>query len=340
MPNGQDPDDPFDFRFPVAPTRDPGFDFDDPIEPSDPDETGLPAPIIPFPTPQPSPPTGGTVASRPIFPSGAAANDPVFSQAGKILARGNIAILIATALDQIVRAAQEEQINREQFEREEVDRQIARRLGADNPLRVVTLPPDVAPSVPEFEAPTFGDLIGDAPPAVRAPTPAPEIVFDAPQIPSQIPDIVPAPIQAPAPVAPESPAPRPSTAPGPGFGIGTASPVFVPPPRLPGSFPIAPPTAFPIFSPVQFPVPQPIGDPILTSFDVPSVDSPIDVEIFDFPQAQPQPQTQPRRCKPCKEDNPKPRDKCFKGLFREGRLDTEVDFTNWVEISCETGKEI
>lgn len=64
-------------------------------------------------------------------------------------------------------------------------------------------------------------------------------------------------------------------------------------------------------------------------------------KVVELVQPQPQPRLDPaRRCKPCKEDNPKPREQCFKGLYREGPLDTEVDFTEWAEIDCFTGVEI
>ena len=35
-----------------------------------------------------------------------------------------------------------------------------------------------------------------------------------------------------------------------------------------------------------------------------------------------------------------PRVSCFKGLYREGRMSDDIDFTQWQEIDCDTGVEI
>jgi hypothetical protein len=40
----------------------------------------------------------------------------------------------------------------------------------------------------------------------------------------------------------------------------------------------------------------------------------------------------------CDDDLDEPRTQCFKGLYREGPLET--DFTQWVEIDCITGREV
>lgn len=104
----------------------------------------------------------------------------------------------------------------------------------------------------------------------------------------------------------------------------------------------------PIISPVQYPVlPRtiwgnpgltvPKGDPLQSALPDPFG------EVLDFPDPVANPRQDParqRRCKPCKEDNPKPRERCFKGLYREGALDTQVDFTKWAEIDCITGVEL
>lgn len=145
------------------------------------------------------------------------------------------------------------------------------------------------------------------------------------------PGLDPAPFPAPEPLTgPVSvPTPLPPLA-TPGFGVPEVFGVPGSPVPRPGTVP-----QFPVFQPVGLPrpPPRPVAPPVnLTDFN-------IDPLQFPVPEAQPQPDPA-RRCKPCKEDNPKPRDKCFKGLYRERRLDTEVDFVEWAEINCETGREL
>ena len=65
------------------------------------------------------------------------------------------------------------------------------------------------------------------------------------------------------------------------------------------------------------------------------------IDVIEFPQPVPQPDPARRRCEPCPEkDPPEPRDACFKGLYREGPTTDDVEFTEWVEIDCFTGKEL
>ena len=100
--------------------------------------------------------------------------------------------------------------------------------------------------------------------------------------------------------------------------------------------------------PVTFGVPQPLvwGTPGLTPPKAAPVQSLFQDpfgQVLDFPEPIPNPATDParqRRCKPCKEDNPKPREQCYKGLYREGPMDTQVDYVEWAEIDCVTGVEL
>lgn len=303
-----------------------------------PDRGGLPNVIIPIP--QPTQPV-----SRPIgFPTGPAANDPIFSRAGPFLRVGSIITGVAAIFDILIRAAQEKDINREQREREEADRQIARRLGADNPLRIIEFPEDFFEprSPPIDEVPPLS-----RPELVTLPTPQVETV-EIPEVPP-----VPVPVEVPtpgvisptipAPEVPPGPAPAPAPVPVPvgvpGIGSPT-TPIFVPPSTAPLSFPFPSPVSFPLFEPIQFPRFDPIGDP-LTPVVPPELISPLQPGSIELPEAQPQPQN--RRCPAPKRRKKKRRarrDKCFKGLFREGPFDDQITFKKWVEIDCSSGREL
>ena len=299
---------------------------------------GLPNVIIPVPLPT-------RPITRPIsFPTGPAANDAIFSRAGPFLRIGGIITAVAVIIDKLIRVAQEKKINREQREREQEDRRIARRLGRDNPLQVLQFPEDfVKPRSPPIEqVPPLS-----RPETVTLPVPKieplelPEIRPLPPSVPLPSPGFEPGPIVAPS--APPSPAPAAPPVPVPAGvpGIGSRTmPVFVPPVTSPFSFPIAPPFPFPLQRPVQFPVFRPIGDP-LTPIAPPVVPLPLQPGTLELPQSQPQPQN--RRCpKPRrrKKKRAQRRDKCFKGLFREGPFDDQVSFRKWVEIDCSSGREL
>ena len=305
-----------------------------------PRRSGLPAVVIPIPVPQPTQPV-----TRPIsFPTGPAANDPIFSCAGPFLRVGSIITGVAVIVDLLIRAAQEKDINREQREREETDRLIARRLGADNPLKIIEFPEDFfeprsppADEVPPLSRPETATL---QQPQIE-PVDIPEIASVPATVPLPSPGVDPGPIRAPE--APPAPARAPARVPVPTGvpGIGSpTTPVFIPPPRAPFSFPITPPVAFPLFEPVAFPEFPPIGDP-LTPITPPQVASPFQPGTIQLPEAQPQPQNRrcpaPRRKKKKRRER---RDKCFKGLFREGPFDDQVTFRKWVEIDCSSGREL
>jgi len=314
---------------------------------------GLPALVLTLPEP-------GTPAARPTFPTGPAANDPIFSQVSRLLRIGGALVAGASFADFIIRKAQEDQINREQFEREQVDALTARKLGADNPLPVV-LVSDVdlaaaARTESEFPRPDFEQL-PDAPeisferiteiPGVQIPFPA-----QIPSTPTRTPTpTIPAPAPAPGPgifgdplpdnlpqpgeIPTVSPSPLPKPAPLPGFGVPGTVPSF--PTARPISFPRRLPVRFPQFRPVSDPVPRSLVSPKPTSSNLTSPQRGVLRLPQALPQAQPQSQ---RKCKPCKEDNPEPREKCYKGLYREGPFTTDVDFTEWAEVDCVTGVEL
>lgn len=297
---------------------------------------GLPNVAVPIPVPLPTQPS-----TRPIsFPTGPAANDPIFSRVPSVLRVGSIIVAVAQIIDILIRAAQEKRINREQREREQEDRRIARRLGRDNPLQVLEFPEDfVTPRSPPIEQvpPLSRPEIVTLPQPEIEPLELPEISPLPPSVPVPSPGLDPGPIVAPTRLP--SPAPVPVPAGVPGIGSRTM-PVFVPPATTPSIFSIPSPVTFPLRAPAQFPVFRPIGDP-LTPIAPPVVPLSLQPGLLELPQAQPQPQN--RRCpKPRrrKKKRAQRRDKCFKGLFREGPFDDQITFKKWVEIDCSSGREL
>lgn len=296
---------------------------------------GVPAIVIPLPVPEPTQPVRPPVS----FPTTPAANDPVFSRAAKFIKIGSVIVTVAAVIDFLVREAQERTINREQREREQVDRQVARRLGAGKPPRVVEIAPPAAPprptifeTIPDIGVENIPQLPQNLPSPVEIPTPG--------RVPLEVPLPTPGQVTIPAPGLP-APSPSPIGVPAPVSipGIGSPTPVFIPRTR-PFSFPIFSPVGFPVFDPVSFPRRVPIGDP-LTPITPPDVASPIQPGSIELPQTQPQPQN--RRCPAPRRKKKKrrtKRDKCFKGLFREGPFDDQVTFKKWVQIDCSSGREL
>ena len=303
---------------------------------------GLPNLIVPVPIPLPTQPS-----TRPIsFPTGPAANDPIFSRVPSIIRVGSIITAVAQIIDILIRAAQEKDINREQREREANDRRIARQLGRDNPLQVIEFPESAfgteprSPPIEQVPPLSRPETVTLPQPAIE-PLELPEISPLPSSVPLPSPGVDPGPIVAPS--APPSPTPVSPPVPVPAGvpGIGSRTmPVFVPPATTPFTFPFPPPLSFPLSAPAQFPVFRPIGDP-LTPIEPPVVTSALTPGTLELPQAQPQPQN--RRCpKPRrrKKKRAQRRDKCFKGLFREGPFDDQVSFRKWVEIDCSSGREL
>lgn len=288
----------------------------------------------------PRPPPG------PTFPRGPAANDPIF-RTGKfgigtrLLGVGGLIIVAAEVLFEIARRKQISDLN-------EVLDEAERKLAEARALRKKT--ERIREAAARGRAAREGSSVIVPPipgridlppqpalPSERIPSPLPDIVTSpTPEVPVPLPGEIGAP-ELPVPQLPETPA-TPGTAPVPSPG-----PRPIPSPRpTPRSPPL--PARIPSILPSFIPFP-------LTRFEPARVRSPelrtpsqIREEItgvIQLPTPQPVPQTDPaRRCKPCKEDNPKPRNRCFKGLYREGPLDTEVDFTPWNEIDCLTGREL
>ena len=338
-----DPNDPlpraeFPERIPRA-----AFPDDSPVE--FPDRGGLPAPAFPIPVPptfpQPQPPTGQIIRfpverTRPPAPPA--------SRIPGIVRAGNAIIGIAIILAEVLRRAQELDIEEEMRVEEATRETIIRRRSLERTPVIVEFPePRVEPGPDPFEFPlpdfeTFPEIPEPSPvpleiPGVQVPpVPVPE--------PGEI--VVPGPATPTAPRPAAVPAPRPSTVP----GIGAEPGVFTPSPRpavLPIGLPSPVPGIFPVGQPVGLPSPFFVGDPVpLTPTSIPGVRSTPTtfVDVIEFPQ--PVPQTQPaRRCKPCPEEEPPSlRDACFKGLYREGPTTDDVDFTEWAEIDCITGVEI
>ena len=310
----------------------------------DPPETGagFPAPVVPLFPPLPTTTTVPPRAPvRIIFPSGPAANDPVFSRAGGILRIGNVVVGIAIILDQLIRKAQDLRIEQEERERESVFQQRIRERALQREPLIVEFP------APRVDPPPFDPA--DIPSQPRTPQQQPggtPLEIPGVQVPG-IPAPAPAPISVPGPTAPTAPkpatvpAPVPATIPGIGSQVGVFTPPLFPGPITVG-VPSPVPGLFPSFRGAEFPVFEPIGDP-LTAFEpggVASQTTSTFADVLEFPQ--PVPQTQPaRRCRPCpKEDPPTLRDACFKGLYREGPFTDDVDFVEWAEINCVTGEEI
>lgn len=197
------------------------------------------------------------------------------------------------------------------------------------------------PTAPQPDA-VSGGLAADPQAAIRVPVADPITIPDP--VPGPIaapvgpPAVSPAPAGDPAPVTAPVPAsipvPLPSTVATPGFGI----------PTVPTPFPSPAPVSFPVAFPARSPARQPVGDLFpLTGIEPTTVGS--EPTTFGFVEDLPQPvalaqaQTQ-RRCRPCPEDNPKPRDGCYKGLYVEGFLDNDVSYTEWAEVDCLTGREL
>lgn len=302
---------------------------------------------VPLPVPQPQP----TVRTPPVrFPTGPAANDPTFSIAGRLVRIGGFITIGAAALAELVAAIQREIIDQELRDIAAVDALISRRLGADNPLAVITIDAPLDEPLPRDE---FEFRPGDLPASPDAPpTRAPDPRFT----PFEIPPVV-APPATPAP--PEIPAPprdlpdirtQPETRPAPSSdplppgtpGIGTPRPVFTPrpgglfsSPPLPGTFSppqfISPPVTTPVFAPR---IGTPLTPPRTTVSPSPGPGT------IQLPRQQPQPQPRQRRCKPCRKKKPTRRKACYKGLYREGPMSNQLKKTRWVKIDCSTGREL
>lgn len=298
----------------------------------------FPAPVPTFPTSIPAPPP------QP-FPSGPAANDPIFRRTlgsriptaglGRLLGLGGLVITAAEVLVKVLEGLQADRIAdilREQdatTARINIDA-ILRRLALEKALEIEKKVRALEQAPETFEQP-----IGDPLPA-PAPRTAP-VAIPGRISPTTVPFpvVLPSPISVPGPIAPTLPAPAPTPVP---------APVGVPTPRtLPVGLPFELPVFFPRFTPVADPITTPIGDPLLTPFEGTPVPSPAPGPTSQFafapdPRLAPQAQQDPdERCRrKCRDDEI--RTQCFKGLYRETTRSTE--FTEWTEIDCITGQEI
>lgn len=168
------------------------------------------------------------------------------------------------------------------------------------------------------------------------------------------PVVVPLPISVPMPLRPTIPQTRPITVPAP-----LPLPIAVPLPfALPGILPQ--PFATPLGDPFSQPFAQPLADPKTAPFAVPfpspkalpfsdpltlvqprGVDSPLS-DPFAQPFAMPEPDLSASQCPPCKKDKEREeqRNQCYKKLVKEGRFSDLDTSYNWVQIDCDTGREL
>jgi len=285
---------------------------------------------LPIPTP-PTPPGGlervfgelGKAANDPVFRRTAGTRFGLFGLAGAILIAGEVALI-----NEILRR-QQERIDRELEEQEREIEEINRRAQRQRELEAIRrASADPLPDIPDFPRVPRPD----APPSIpRQPVFLPDIV----PVPS-LPGGTPAPSAPGEPAAPSIPAPGPLPAP-------SAPPAGLPlptPAPLPSVVPSLFPSVIPFFEPFSplNPLPDqlPVSSP-LTGVRPSSVPS-LGASFAPNPAALGQ-QAQTDKCpaRRCDDDLEEPRDRCFKGLYREGPLET--DFTSWVEIDCLTGKE-
>lgn len=305
------------------------------------------APAVPVSVPSvPAPPAAPPpVGTPPIFPTGPAANDPIFRQRGAGLGRllgrlSGIGGAVLTAADILIlilekrQQARFDEILREQSEQRESAR---RRAARDQELREITIrglgtdPRSPQPDPPVEPAPSRPRSV---PQPIFLPDllPLPDIVL--PSARPEAPSLPRVPVEIPQPTLPGvSPVPTPRGVP---RAPGAPSPVRMP--RLSPSIFLLP--FLPFGQPAGVPSPGARPAP-LTGPRSGSLPSPRGfLDPIQFPQ--PQPQTDParERCRPrkCDDDLEDDRTECFKGLYREGLRDT--DFTQWVQIDCITGKEI
>lgn len=317
--------DPFGPPPPVVPPRKrPGKD---PGDARPPDQAGLPQPV-PIPVPAPRAPTPAP------FPTGPAANDPVFSIGKVLLGRGIAAVNIAIILRDIFEMAARNAEIEDERRRKAQDQIEARRRGATKPLREIVFPADFPEPPRPDAAPAPAKIPRPRPEIFPAPLPAPRPAPRPVSVPVEIPLPGPAGIPTPGPIAvPRSPSP--STRPGP----GTRGRPSVPP--LPG------PVFFPIFLPFGAPSvrPFPVGDIFpkpsptpgdLTRFNPRGVPSPLGfADPVQFPQ--PQPEADPQRCQEVKRRRRR-KGKCREGFFIEEQGKTK--YVTWRTKDCATGRTI
>lgn len=263
-----------------------------------------PVPIPPVPAPRPTP------APTPVpFPRGPASNDPVFSIGRQILRRGVAIISAAEILRQVFERGQEVASRERAREIDEIDRQRARRSGADNPLGERT--------IPDFENAPLGEPLPSAPPRPVSPT-----------LPR--PDLVPFPASTPRPATVPAPTPVP------------ASP-SIPTPQVPSVSPSPLPSLLPFLNP--FVIGLPSGNPINRIATNPAPRTPSltpgqggglgsRVGVIDLPSRQPQPQQAAQReCENVQRRRRK-KGKCREGFFIE-RAD-RTEFITWRSRECDT----
>lgn len=291
------------------------------------------APPVPAPPPNTFPLPGATPVppARPPFgfPTGPAANDPVFGL-GRILVRKGLGILGAFGVIADILTLISERGLEQAFEdlilEKVVGARRARIMTERAPREVIVRDP---PPDPGTEI-----LFPDAPPPPRIPDPFP--------IPGRIPVEIPGPIRVevpigpsvpdillPRPQAPTIPAPQPTPTP-------RTTPAGLPRPNI-RAFPLGLPG--PGIGPRSVPGPQnfPLQDPLPLTPPQPGVPPLPGIRGFPFAGpttlAQPQPAPQPAqdRCQVVKRRRRK-KGRCREGFFRE--TPTQTKYVTWRSRKC------
>lgn len=266
-----------------------------------------PVPQAPLPTPTPQP-----------FPTGPAANDPIFRRGlerliGRGIYGGLVGIVIGETIDAILeklRKQDKERAEAEQRNREQIER---RQAGRVEPLPEIIFPSSSpARRAAPVEIPAPRPV---APPAGR-PAAVPEISPPRPA-PAPVPAPFPAPVAVPGPVAPTSPRP----------GVSPALLPFLLPTFLPFATPSSSPlrVGSPATNPANLPQPIQAG---LTGFNIGSV---------QLPTQQPAAQAESQKCEAVKRRRRR-KGKCREGFFIERAGETQ--YTTWRTRDCATGEVV
>lgn len=272
------------------------------------------------------------------FPRGPAANDPVFdiwrsvwkNRLARILGRGSGVVGGAEFMAILLESFSKNRLDKAYWDAVK-QRNLAReqRLRTETEVQTIgTETPQPRPEPPEFPVEDFPQM-----PRREMPALDPGVVI--------IPGGVPLPAPSPGPISPPSRLPAPIPGTGPGYWPG--SPLLNPAPgtpwnplTMPGR--VRPPSrkARPQTNPSARPRWRP-GDPVPLTTVGPSMIQGQSLGMNLQPETAAQ--TQARRCPARKRKRRRLRKRCYKGLYKEGRWDDEVDFTKWVRVDCETGRE-
>ena len=303
-----------------------------------PPRTALPVPRTPPVPPNTFPLPGATPVpqTRPPFgfPTGPAANDPVFS-IGRLILRKGLGILGAVGVIADILTLISEQGLERAFEdlilSKVVGARRARILTERAPREVIVTEPPPPPTLPE--------LYPDAPPPLQIPDPFP--------VPGRIPVEIPGNIEVNVPIGPQIGdilLPDPPTIPTPqppGQPTPQTTPRITPRPLI-RAFPLGLPG--PGIAPGNVPFPRsiPLQDPLPLTPPQPGVRGLPNVRGLPFAGpttlAQPQPAPQPaqERCQVVKRRRRK-KGRCREGFFRE--TPTQTKYVTWRSRKCGVSKK-